>query len=44
MVITILEAHVDAGKSTTLLEAYRRDLSNLPPQMVRTYITQSLSD
>ncbi len=44
MVITILEAHVNAEKSQVLLDAYRKDLHSLPPQMVRTYITQSASD
>ncbi len=45
MVITILVAHVDLNKTATLLEAYRRGTENgLPPQMIQTFLIQSVAD
>lgn len=44
MVITILEAHVELDKAPILQDAYRNGSSQLPPQMVRTYLIQSASD
>ncbi len=44
MVITILEAHVNADKASALLDAYRSGLSSLPPQMVQTFIIQNVTD
>ncbi|NJC96104.1 MAG: hypothetical protein FIB03_07175 [Anaerolineae bacterium] len=44
MVVTILEAHVDSGQSSRLLTAYQGGITNLPPQMIETFLMQSTSD
>jgi hypothetical protein len=44
MVITILEAHVEADKAAVLQAAYTKGLGNLPPQMTQTFLTQSVMD
>jgi len=45
MVITVLEANVEAGKWSALQDAYRKGTKEgLPPQMVQTFLTQSTSD
>jgi quinol monooxygenase YgiN len=44
MVITILEAHVELEKASVLQDAYKKGLSQLPPQMTQTFLIQSVSD
>lgn len=44
MVITILEARVAEDHSPTLLAAYRKGITQLPPQMVQTFLVQDVSD
>lgn len=45
MVITILEAHVQAGKWSDLENAYRKGTQDgLPPQMIQTFLIQSITD
>src|SRR5258706_16102229 len=44
MVITILEAHIEPDMAPALLAAYRNGLSHLPPQMIQTFLTQSVTD
>ncbi len=45
MVITILEAHVEADKASALQDAYRKGTQEgLPPQMLQTFLMQSVAD
>jgi hypothetical protein len=44
MVITILEAHVDAKNWSGFLEDFQQRTVDLPPQMVRTYLLQDVKD
>ena len=44
MVTTILEAVVQPENWGLLREAYQRDIGDLPPQMVRTFLLQGLPD
>ncbi len=45
MVITILEAHVEAGKESLLQDAYQKGTqAALPPQMTQTFLLQSVAD
>ncbi len=44
MVITILEAHVEAEKASVLQAEYTKGLGDLPPQMVQTFLLQSAAD
>lgn len=44
MVITILEAHVDADKWPDFQADFRQRTADLPPQMVRTYLLQDVKD
>ena len=44
MVITVLEAHIEAGKAALLRDAYGAVLGRLPPQMVRTFLLQGTAD
>ncbi len=44
MVITVLEAHVAQDQWETLKRAYQAGASNLPPQMIETFLLQSASD
>jgi len=45
MIITILEAHVEADKAIALQEAYRKGTQEgLPPQMTQTFLLQSVTD
>ena len=45
MVITVLEANVEAGKWSALQDAYRKGTKEgLPPQMVQTFLLQSTSN
>lgn len=40
MVVTILEARVDEERSSALQAAYRKGITQLPPQMVQTFLVQ----
>ncbi len=45
MVITVLEAHVEAGKESLLRDAYQKGTqAGLPPQMTQTFLLQSTAD
>ena len=44
MVITILEAHVEEDRSSDLQAAYREGITQLPPQMVQTFLVQDGSE
>ncbi len=44
MVITVLEAHVDADRWSDLQADFRQRTAELPPQMVRTYLLQDVKD
>ncbi len=44
MVITILEAHVSAERWSDFQEDFRQRSTDLPPQMVRTYLLQDARD
>ncbi len=44
MVITVLEAHVEAEKASMLQDAYTKGLHDLPPQMIQTFLLQSTAD
>ena len=44
MVITILEAHVKLEKAPALHDAYQKGVSELPSQLVQTYLVQGVSD
>jgi hypothetical protein len=44
VVITILEAHIEPDMVSALLAAYQNGLSHLPPQMIRTYLINSMAD
>jgi hypothetical protein len=44
MVVTILEAHVDAGYWDTLKADYQSRIVQLPPQMVQTFLLQDAAD
>ena len=44
MVITVLEAHVNAENAALLRDAYAAKLGRLPPQMVRTFLLQGTAD
>ena len=44
MVITILEAHVGAERWSALEKDFQERTSELPPQMVRTYLLQDTAD
>ncbi len=43
-VLTILEAQVEEGKAAVLQEAFRKGLSNLPPQMDQTFLIQGVGE
>jgi hypothetical protein len=44
MVITILEAYVEAARWSALEEDYKHRIARLPPQMVQTFLVQSAAD
>lgn len=44
MVITILEAHVEANRWSDFENDFRERTKELPPQMVRTFLLQDVSD
>jgi quinol monooxygenase YgiN len=44
MVITILEAHVDATNWSAFQNDFKTRTAELPPQMIRTYLLQDTSD
>jgi hypothetical protein len=44
MVITILEAHVGVDHWTTLQEDYKNRTTQLPPQMLQTFLLQDVTD
>jgi quinol monooxygenase YgiN len=44
MVITILEAKVEPGKWSVLQNTYKKETAQLPPQMIQTFLIQSLAD
>jgi hypothetical protein len=44
MVVTVLEARVDADKWPALETAYRSTAQNLEPGMIRTYLVQNSAD
>ena len=44
MVMTILEAHVELDMIPALQAAYQNGFTHLPPQMVQTFLVQSVSD
>jgi hypothetical protein len=44
MVITILEAHVDAERWAALQDDYKKRTVQLPPQMVHTFLLQDVVD
>lgn len=44
MVITTLEAHVAPDMVPALLAAYQNGLSHLPPQMIQTFLINSIAD
>jgi hypothetical protein len=44
MVITILEARVEAAKWSALEEDYKQRIAHLPPQMARTFLLQDVRD
>lgn len=44
MVITILEAQIAPDMVPALLAAYQNGLSQLPPQMIRTFLIKIMAD
>jgi quinol monooxygenase YgiN len=44
MVITILEAHVDADRWSDFEKDFKERTNELPPQMVQTFLLQDLAD
>ena len=44
MVITILEARVDPGRWSAFQADFKQRTTNLPAQMVRTYLLQDVKD
>lgn len=44
MVITILEAHVEANRWSDFENDFRERTKELPPQMVQTFLLQDVSD
>lgn len=44
MIVTILEAHVDPDHASVLEESYRKGTVQLPPQMIQTFLIQSVAD
>ena len=44
MVITILEAHVDAENWAAFQEDYKKRTVQLPPQMTQTFLLQDVTD
>ena len=44
MVITILEAHVDADRWSGFEQDFKRRTNELPPQMVQTFLLQDTVD
>lgn len=44
MVITILEAHVEANRWSDFENDFRERTRELPPQMVQTFLLQDVSD
>ena len=44
MVITILEAHVDADRSSDLEQDFKQRTNKLPPQMMQTFLLQDTAD
>ena len=44
MVITVLEAHVDADHWVAFQTDYKNRTKHLPPQMVQTFLLQSAMD
>jgi quinol monooxygenase YgiN len=44
MVITILEAHVEAGRWSGFESQFREKTAQLPPQMLQTFLLQDTMD
>jgi hypothetical protein len=44
MVITVLEAHVDAERWADLQKDFEERIVQLPPQMVQTFLLQNTAD
>jgi quinol monooxygenase YgiN len=44
MVITILEAHVDADRWSAFAQDFKERSAELPPQMVQTFLMQDIAD
>ncbi len=44
MVITQLEARVDAGNEAALIDAYAQEVRSLDPGIVRTYLVHALAE